>query len=41
MIDKVKNTQITPDNKQTNIFILIKRDHPHPMVSTVLTWGVN
>lgn len=41
MNNKVKNTQITPDNKQTGIFILIKKDHPHPMVSTVLTWGVN
>lgn len=37
MIIKVKNKQIIPDNKQNNIFTPTKRDHPHPMVSTVLT----
>lgn len=37
MINKMKNKQITPFNKQ-NIFILIRRDH-HPMVSIVLTWS--
>lgn len=39
MINKVKNTQIMPDNKQNNIFILTKIDHPHPMVSIVFAWS--
>lgn len=38
MINKMKNKQITPFNKQ-NIFISIKRDYPHPVVSIVLTWN--
>lgn len=38
MIIKIKK-QITPDNKQNNVFIPIKRDHSHPTVNTVLTWS--
>lgn len=39
MIIKIQKHQISPDNKQYYVFIPIKRDCPHPVVSTVLTWS--